>query len=266
MRKLKAIKEWISHPLLSLIINLIFSVAHGIIGDLYSSTWFFTLAFYYAILTFSKSYAILVKKRIGNNIQKEKSVRKIIGILIIILSIILIGIIILCTVKERGTKHHIIVMISIALYSFIKVSISIISLIKVCKTDHHIEIALRNISLASALASIYSLQRSMLVTFGDMEWSQIQLFNVLTGSMVCILTLLLGINLIGGKKIEMAKSKIVKVNQKIAKGVVDGYKTVESGVVKAYTKIEDKFVDKYLSRENETVEEAKERLKNQNKK
>lgn len=29
-----------------------------------------------------------------------------------------------------------------------------------------------------------------------------------------------------------------------------------------YTKIEDKFVDAYLTKEGETVEEAKERLKN----
>ena len=30
-----------------------------------------------------------------------------------------------------------------------------------------------------------------------------------------------------------------------------------------YTKIEDKFVDKYLTRDGETVEEAKQRLKEQ---
>ena len=184
----------------------------------------------------------------------------------IVLSIILVGILILCTVKDRGTKYHIIVMIVMALYSFIKITTSIISFIKAGRTNMHSEIALRNISLASTLASIYSLQRSMLVTFGNMRWSDIQLFNILTGAGVCILTLLLGINLVGGKKIQMAKSKISKANQKISDGVVSAYKTVESGVVKTYTKIEDKFVDKYLSRDDESTEEAKERLKNQNKK
>ena len=88
--------------------------------------------------------------------------------------------------------------------------------------------------------------------------------------------LFLGINLIGGKRVNMAKSKIVEVNEKIAeavtggykkieKGVVDGYKKIEKGVVSGYTKIEDKFVDRYLTREDETVEQAKERLKNRNK-
>ncbi|MBQ7046028.1 MAG: hypothetical protein IJN65_06000 [Clostridia bacterium] len=71
----------------------------------------------------------------------------------------------------------------------------------------------------------------------------------------------------------MAKSKIVKANEKIAeavtggykkieKGVVDGYKKIEKGVVDGYTKLEDKFVDAYLTHDGETVAEAKERLKN----
>ena len=80
----------------------------------------------------------------------------------------------------------------------------------------------------------------------------------------------------------MAKSKLVKTNQKIAKeviggykkietGVVDGYKKIETGAVGGYKKIEtaavggfnkiaDKFVDNYLTKEGESVEEARARL------
>lgn len=72
-------------------------------------------------------------------------------------------------------------------------------------------------------------------------------------------------------RINMAKSKIVKVNQKIAKGVFNGYKKMEEGVVGGYKKIEDGavggfgkisdlFVDSFLTKENETVEEAHKRL------
>lgn len=69
----------------------------------------------------------------------------------------------------------------------------------------------------------------------------------------------------------MAKSKLVKVNEKIAENVVGGYKTIENGVVGgykkmenrvvgAYRKIEDKFVDQYMTHEGESVEDAKKRL------
>lgn len=69
----------------------------------------------------------------------------------------------------------------------------------------------------------------------------------------------------------MAKSKLVKANEKIAKNVVGGYKKIEEGVVGGYKKIEegavsgfqkitDKFVDSFLTKEGESVEAAKERL------
>lgn len=59
----------------------------------------------------------------------------------------------------------------------------------------------------------------------------------------------------------MAKSKIVKVNQKIADTVTQGYKKIEDSVVSGYTKIEDKFVDEFLTHDGETVEEAKKKTK-----
>ncbi|MBQ3155603.1 MAG: hypothetical protein IJB81_01595 [Clostridia bacterium] len=74
----------------------------------------------------------------------------------------------------------------------------------------------------------------------------------------------------------MAKSKLGKANQKIAQvmtagykkvedAVVGGYKKVEGDVVGGYKKIEDKFVDQFLTRDGETVEEARIRLKGENK-
>ncbi len=58
----------------------------------------------------------------------------------------------------------------------------------------------------------------------------------------------------------MAKSKLVKANEKIADAVVGGYKKIENGVVGAYKKVEDGFVDKFLTHEGESVEDAKKRL------
>lgn len=62
----------------------------------------------------------------------------------------------------------------------------------------------------------------------------------------------------------MAKSKLVKVNEKIAEKASNTFEKIENTVVKGYTKIEDAFVDRYLTKDNETVEEAKERLKSEN--
>ena len=63
----------------------------------------------------------------------------------------------------------------------------------------------------------------------------------------------------------MAKSKIVQANEKIAEELTTGFKKMSDGVVKDYTKIEDKFVSEFLTKDGETVEEAKERLKEEQK-
>lgn len=48
----------------------------------------------------------------------------------------------------------------------------------------------------------------------------------------------------------------------VEEGVVGAYKAVEESVVNAYHKVEDGFVDALFRKEGETVEEAKERLRN----
>ncbi len=58
----------------------------------------------------------------------------------------------------------------------------------------------------------------------------------------------------------MAKSKLVKANEKISEHVVVGYKKIENGVVGGFGKISDAFVDEFLTKDGESVEEAKERL------
>lgn len=58
----------------------------------------------------------------------------------------------------------------------------------------------------------------------------------------------------------MAKSKLVKANEKIAEKVVGSYKKIEGAAVGGYQKIEDAFVDRYLTHDGESVEDAKKRL------
>lgn len=59
----------------------------------------------------------------------------------------------------------------------------------------------------------------------------------------------------------MAKSKLVKANEAIAGKVTATFGKIEESVIGGYAKIEDAFVDRYLTKDGETVEEAKQRLK-----
>ena len=209
-------------------------------------------------------------------LDNEIFARRITGIMLVALSVCIVGVNILSALRERGTAFHEIIMIAIATYTFIKITVAIVGMVKARHAASAVLKTLRNIALADACVSIYTMQRSMLQSFPGLTPAEIQIFNILTGTAVWIVVLFLGINLIGGKRVDMAKSKIVEANKKIAEavtdgykkieqGVVSGYKKIERGVVSGYTKIEDKFVDAYLTKDGETVEEAKARLKKENK-
>lgn len=248
--------------ILSLCINIAYGVYNLVTGLLSHTWWYITLGLYFSILGIMR-FSVLQIKRKADNVSDESFAKKFTGIMLTVLSVCLIGTVILSSVTERGVNHGIIAMIAIATYSFTKVTMAIINLVKARKNDSAVIKTLRSISFCDAFVSIASLQRSMLVTFSGMDEKSILILNIFTGSAVCLIVFITGLELIEGKLYKMAKSKIVQANKKIADTVVDGYKKIENAVVGGYTKIEDMFVDMYLTHDGETAEEAKERLKKQ---
>ncbi len=255
------------HPYVRLVINFICALGHCLMGLLAHSWWFITVGMYYAVLSTTR-FCIL---QIQRNRTDESAVfaTKLTGILLIALSFCIVGVNVLSALEERGKLFHKITMIGIATYTFTKITLALIGMVRTRHSSSPTGKALRNIALADACVSIFSMQRSMLVSFPGMQEGEIRLLNILTGTGVWIVVLLLGINLIGGRYTTMAKSKIADAvclsYKKVENSVVSGYKKVEHSVVRGYNKIENKFVAAYLTKEGETVEEAKERLKQNNK-
>ena len=266
----------VGSPYTSLAFNAVYAFGNCLIGFLAHSWWFITVGAYYTVLAITRFSVLQTERKAGGDYDAELFARRITGILLVVLSFCIVGVNIMSAVKDRGTAFHEIVMITIAAYTFTKIIVAMIGMVKAKRSVSPAWQTLRNISMADACVSIYTMQRSMLVSFPGMEAADILLLNMFTGTAVWIVVLLLGVNLIGGKYTDMAKSKIVKANEKIAeavvggykkieKGAVEGYKKIEQSVVKSYTKIEDKFVDAYLTKDGETVEDAKTRLKKENK-
>ena len=265
----------LKNPYVSLASNFIYALANSSVGFSQKSWWFITTGAYYTILAVTRFSVHMVKLKAKGDLEAESFAKRITGILLIALSFCIVGVNVLSIKEERGTVFHEIIMISISTYTFTKITLAIINMVKAKNSSSPAFKTLRNIALADAFVSIFTMQRSMLVSFPGLEVYEIQIFNILTGTAVWLVVLLLGINLIGGKYTDMAKSKIIKANEKIAnavvssykaveKGTVAGYKKIEESVVAGYTKIEDKFIDTYLTKEGETLEEAKTRLKNKN--
>ena len=259
----------INTPWIGFCINALYGVYTGALGVLGHSWWFVALAAYYIVLAVMR-FSVLLSLRSAEP-ATERFVMRFSGGMCLFLSVTLAGITYLSLLDERGTQHHEIVMITMALYAFSKITMAVIRMVQQGRNNRPALKCVCSLTLVDAAVSIFALQRSMLVTFTGMSANNIQLMNALTGTAVYLMTAVLGINLIGGKRITMAKSKIVQANEKIATAVTGGYKKIETGVVKGYrkiedgavsgyTKLEDKFIDQFLTREGETVEEARKRL------
>ena len=185
---------------LSLLLNMAFCAYHIVFGLMSKSWWLFTVGVYYVILSTTRFVVLRTKK-------EKRSTAKFVGIMLMVLSLPLSGTVILSFLKDRGTVFHEIVMIAIAVYAFTKITLATVNFIKARKSTSPRLITLRNISLATAFVSILSLQRSMLVSFGEMPENSIRIMNLLTGFAVCLIVFLLGLNLVGRKRFLFAGIK-----------------------------------------------------------
>lgn len=118
-----------------------------------------------------------------------------------VMTLPLVGTVVLATVQDRGTVYSKIVMITIAVYAFTKITLASVNLAKSRRSASLKVKTLRNISFADAFVSIFSLQRSMLVSFGELAEGTIRIMNIATGSAVCVIVFLLGVNLLRKAKI-----------------------------------------------------------------
>lgn len=248
----------------TLAVNILYGLAHAVFGVLDASAWLLVMAAYHILLGVMRFGAVLTEKRQSS----ECFVMRLCGGMLMVLALVMGASTALSILQERAVPHGMIVMLTIAIYTFWKMTMAIVHTVQAHQSGTLLTRTIRNITLASALASLMTMQRSMLVSFeGDITAGETLILNICTGGAVCILVFLMGLNMLFEEKgyEKMAKSRIAKANQKIAEAVVSGYKKVEETVVGAYEKIEDKFVDQYLTKEGETVEEAKARLKGEKK-
>lgn len=180
--------------LVSLTFNIAFSAYHIVLGVIERSWWLFTVGVYYVILSIARFSVIRTKR-------SDRFITKLAGIMLMTMSVPLAGTVVLAVVSDRGTAFHDIVMIAIAVYAFTKITLATVKLVKsrhICSAK---AVTLRNISFATAFVSIFSLQRSMLVSFEGMTEAGIRIMNAATGSAVCIVVFLLGLNLVQKEKV-----------------------------------------------------------------
>lgn len=284
----------------SLAINLLYSAFKLFTGIFYASLWIVAVAVYYILLSLMR---FLLLSRMGQKqnaglIGEYRSYR-LTAVLMMFINLILSVIVWNMILKNEETAYSDSYVIASAAYTFYMLTVSAVDIVRYRKYKSPLLSSAKAVRFAQALVSLLSLEAVMLTQFGDDESFRTMML-ALTGAGVCMVVLSMSLYMIvhATKKIiflkqftnkfqtkrvhskdanktredpDMAKSKLVTANEKIAKKVIDGYRKVEDGVVGGYKKvegvvvggfqkIEDTFVDQYLAHEGESVEEAKERL------
>lgn len=179
-------------------LNLLYAFYHAVLGVINQSVWFITMCAYYIVLSTMRLSAVLCewKNRDTHSNDIEYFVMKLCGVLLILLNFVLADVIYISLSQNIATKYGEIAMITIAAYTFYKITMTVMKAVKQRKNPSPLLLVIRSISYAEVAASVLTLQRSMLVSFGEMNNTDIHTMNILTGSAVCLFILMLGITLI----------------------------------------------------------------------
>ncbi len=118
------------------------------------------------------------------------------GILLLVLNFALTGVILLTIAQDTARRYSEIVVISIATYTFYKIIMAVVNMVKVRKMQSPVLITIRNIGVADALVSMLTLQATMLASFQGKGGLDANRMNAITGMVVCVLILALGVSMI----------------------------------------------------------------------
>lgn len=169
--------------------NLLYALGNLAVGLSTRSYWFVTVGTYFFLLALLRGICTLAVGR-----ESGRGTSRLIGALLACLALALLGSVILSDRRDSVAPMNKIVMIAIAAFTTVKTALAVVNTVSAHRVGDPALLALRNVSCADAAASILSLQRSMLATFGEMPTANIRLMNLLTGIGVCLLILLLALD------------------------------------------------------------------------
>ena len=112
------------------------------------------------------------------------------------------------------SKHGAILMITVAAYIFLKFGFAIHRVVKARRQPSLRFSSIRTIDYAEVAAAVLTLQRSMLVSFDEMDVQKASALNAATGAVVFVFILFLGILLLI-KAIKKSKEKPNEINPDI---------------------------------------------------
>ena len=239
----KAVKEWLrAHPFTGKMMDdfgfrkiifgigsFVMSVGYGFINGytwlITGSIWHGALAIYYVMLALTRG-GILVhhKRKIGKDPDeisieiKEATTCRNSGIVLLVLNSALFLVVLMMTFAGKSFRYEGTLIYAYAAYTVYKLTMAIVNLPKSKRQSDMTVEAMQAVSLTDALVSLIALQTALLAQFGT-DGTKQPLFNGITGTVVCLGVLTIGIVIIArGQKrrnqlLNVVKSKTLQGNE-----------------------------------------------------
>lgn len=181
----------------ALVVNIAYVAFHVVLAITMRSYWYGSLALYYGLLVAIRGVIVSYhrkKDKTGATEDFKKAELKkyrACGIMLTVIPLCLVVPILQIIFLDKAFLHEGWTVFAFAAYAFYKITMAIINVFKANRQQDVTVQAIRNVGLADATVSIFSLQTSLLYTFG--EGADYAVYNVITGVAVCALTSALGV-------------------------------------------------------------------------
>ena len=197
-----------------LAVNTAYAIFRGITAYLYRSDWFAAIAVYYfmlGVVRLSLVYYMQRLKRYENTTEKElfewKGYR-VCGYLMLLLNTGMSGMLILMVRDNLHYEYPGYVIYLSALYTFYTAITATINVFKFRKLKTPILSASKALTFMGAAMSVMALQTAMIARFGADEAAFRQIANTITGSVVCVLSVVIAVYMIVKAGCRMKKIRI----------------------------------------------------------
>jgi len=190
---IKKIQNWLGeHPSALLVLtalwHLVYVVFNGAVAYYYKSYWFLTLCVCEILL------CIMTLRIIQNQKNPNLSAKALLNrsaLSMLLLSVVFSGMTIMTIAEDRNPVKNKILMVAIAAYTFVMAGLAVSDAFKVYRKKTAVSVALRNLSSASTAGAMLSLERAMIVSFGESTPEQIVTIEAWSGFAVFVFLLIL---------------------------------------------------------------------------
>lgn len=180
----------------SLGVNLLYAAVNIISGVMYSSAWFYILAFYYSILAVMRFLLVRFVNRIGIGSDRFKELRRsrLCGYILLTVNLFLSGAVLMIMYYDKGFEYNGMLIYVMAMYTFWITALAVINLVKFRRLGSPVMSMAKIINMAAALVSVLSLETAMLSEFGEnMSPENKRLMTALTGAGVSIIVIAMSV-------------------------------------------------------------------------